>query len=395
MATLPETKTRPGSPSEEFSFGPNPMRLGAQQWVVALVLFAVVAWLTPFVWARVERCGIAAGGRIPSELSEDYWLYSRRLREVANPGNVLLLGDSVVWGEYVAPDGTLSHFLDQEMGSTNRFVNVALDGLFPLAQEGLVNYYGGALRHCKVLMLFNVLWMSSPEADLSSASERMFNHSRLVPQFIPKISAYKASANQRLSAVIERQVPFLQWATHLQTAYFDHKSVPAWTLEEDNRHPGRFPNACKNPLTQISLLVPGEALDAQRGPNSPRHKPWFDAGVTKARFDWVKPSASIEWAAFQRTVSRLRERDNDVLVILGPFNEHMLDPDCRAGYEEIRDRVVNWLRDNEIPVVAPEILPSEMYADASHPLTAGYELLAKRLLNTEVFQKWLKRKAND
>ena len=55
-----------------------------------------------------------------------------------------MLGDSVVWGEYVAPDGTLSHFLNQEAEATNRFVNLGLNGLFPLAQEGLVDYYGKA-----------------------------------------------------------------------------------------------------------------------------------------------------------------------------------------------------------------------------------------------------------
>jgi len=37
----------------------------------------------------------------------------------------------------------------------------------------------------------------------------------------------------------------------------------------------------------------------------------------------------------------------------------------------------------------PDILPSELYADASHPLTAGYELLAKRIYADESFRKWL------
>jgi hypothetical protein len=34
-------------------------------------------------------------------------------------------------------------------------------------------------------------------------------------------------------------------------------------------------------------------------------------------------------------------------------------------------------------------LPTELYADASHPLTAGYELLAKRIYSDEHFHKWL------
>jgi hypothetical protein len=39
--------------------------------------------------------------------------------------------------------------------------------------------------------------------------------------------------------------------------------------------------------------------------------------------------------------------------------------------------------------VVPETLPSELYADASHPLTQGYELLAKRIYTVERFRKWL------
>ena len=56
-----------------------------------------------------------------------------------------MLGDSVVWGEYVLPDGTLSHFLNQEAGQPDRFVNGGVNGLFPLAQEGLIDDYGHAL----------------------------------------------------------------------------------------------------------------------------------------------------------------------------------------------------------------------------------------------------------
>jgi hypothetical protein len=36
-------------------------------------------------------------------------------------------------------------------------------------------------------------------------------------------------------------------------------------------------------------------------------------------------------------------------------------------------------------------LPSELYADASHPLTQGYELLAKRLCQDPGFVAWLKK----
>jgi hypothetical protein len=71
----------------------------------------------------------------PTSLSRDYWLYQRRLEGVPQD-KVVLLGDSVVWGEYVLPNGTLSHFLNEKAGSGERFVNGGVNGLFPLALEG-------------------------------------------------------------------------------------------------------------------------------------------------------------------------------------------------------------------------------------------------------------------
>ena len=120
---------------------------------------------------------------MPYELSKDYWLYGRRLRQVIGPGHVPVLGDSVVWGEYVAPDGTLSHFLNQEARATRPLCQSRAERLVPLAQEGLVDYYCQPLRHQKVIVQCNVLWMTSPKADLSLDKEEPFNHSRLVPQF--------------------------------------------------------------------------------------------------------------------------------------------------------------------------------------------------------------------
>jgi len=36
----------------------------------------------------------------------------------------------------------------------------------------------------------------------------------------------------------------------------------------------------------------------------------------------------------------------------------------------------------------PATLPSGLYADASHPLTEGYELLAKEISGAESFRRW-------
>jgi len=392
LPTPPQPKVAvPKANAKEIPFGVNEVRLNARQWLATFVIVGLILLLTPWLWGRLQRFDTGADYRIPYELSKDYWLYSQRLNQVTGGEHILVLGDSVVWGEYVAPNGTLSHFLNQAAQATNRFVNLGINGLFPLAQEGLVDYYGKALRRQKVILQCNVLWLTSPKADLSSTKEERFNHSRLVPQFFPRIPCYKADANERLSAVVQCHVPFLQWVNHLQNAYFGQKSILAWTLEEEGGTPPRYPNVYKDPLAQISLTVPSApSSDPQRGPGSPRHKAWSSDGQGTTRFEWVGLDASLQWQAFQRVVATLKGRSNDVLVVLGPFNEHMLAEENRPAYRKIRDGIAAWLAQNRIPTVVPEVLPSALYADASHPLTDGYELLAKRVYADEQFRGWMK-----
>ena len=376
-------------PGIAVPFGVNEVRLTTPQWLVAAGIIVLILLGTPKLWKQIERFDTGPDYRIPYDLSKDYWLYARRLGQVAKSGSIFVLGDSVVWGEYVLPNGTLSHFLNQQSGSTNRFINAGVNGLFPLAEEGLVKSYSSALHHQKVIVQCNLLWMTSPKADLSADKEEQFNHSRLVPQFFPRIPCYKADATERFSAVIERNVPFLSWVQHLQNAYFGQKSILRWTLQDDGGDPPRYPNAFKNPFAQIKLRVPSATpVDPQRGPESLRHKPWSQTAEGSTHFDWVAPESSLQWHAFQRIVHTLQTRGNDVMVVLGPFNEHMLAEDNRATYRQIRDTVASWLTTNEVTHIVPETLPSLLYADASHPLTQGYELLAKQIYQTETFHKW-------
>jgi hypothetical protein len=351
-----------------------------------------VVALTPSLWRKLERFDIGPDYRIPYALSKDYWLYEQRLQRMTRT-NIVLLGDSVVWGEYVLADGTWSHFLNLESGATNRFLNAGVNGLFPLALEGLVRGYGKSVRHQKVILHCNLLWMTSPKADLSTDKEESFNHAALVPQFFPRIPCYRADASERLNAIVERNVPFLEWVSHLQNAYFGQQSIPKWTLAEAGGDPPRYPNVYRNPFSQISLTVPAEpADDPQRGPLSPRHKPWSTNATGTTQFDWVAPNQSLQWHAFQRVLEVLRGRDNDVLVVLGPFNEYLMAEENRPAYRKIHGEIAAWLSQKQIPHFAPEPLPSALYADASHPLTEGYQLLAKRLYHDRVFQKWMDAK---
>ena len=354
------------------------MRLNARHWLAVFCIVAALALFTPALWKRIERFETGPDYRVPYPLSKDYWLYQRRVAGLG-AADVPLIGDSVIWGEYVLPEGTLSHFLNEETGGT-RFVNAGVNGLFPLALEGLQEYYGGSLRRRKIILHCNLLWMSSPKADLQGRKEEKFNHSRLVPQYVPRIQCYKAETDERLGAIFERNCGFMQWANHLQMAYFEQKSIPGWTLENDGGSPPRYPNVYKSPLSRITLAVPtAPSPDLERGPASARHKPWSKTSQGTTQFEWVPLESSLQWAAFQRLVSLLRGRGNDVFVIVGPFNEHMMTQENRRLYLQRRDAVASWLKNNQIHHVVPEPLPSALYADASHPLTDGYKLLANRI----------------
>ena len=176
---------------------------------------------------------------------------------------------------------------------------------------------------------------------------------------------------------------------HLQCVSFNQKSVPDWTLEAGEGDPPSRPNTYKNPLAQITLQVPAApASDPERGPASARHKPWATTGEGSTRFEWVALESSLQWAAFQRLTRLLRARGNDVLVVVGPFNEHMMAAENRAAYRGLRDGVAAWLRSEKIFFLVPEPLASPLYADASHPLTEGYQVLAQKLSREQVFLAW-------
>jgi hypothetical protein len=103
----------------------------------------------------------------------------------------------------------------------------------------------------------------------------------------------------------------------------------------------------------------------------------------------VDLDSSLQWQAFRRAILLLRSRGNDVVIILGPFNEHMIAADQRPTYLSIHERIVQWLNQQRFFIIAPSPLPSSFYADASHPLTDGYSLLARQLLDDSSFNRWI------
>ena len=155
----------------------------------------------------------------------------------------------MIWGEYVRPDGTLSHFLSEQSGQPGKFVNAGVNGLFPLAFEGLIRDYGEPLRHRKVILHCNVLWMSSPKADLHTEKEERFNHADLVPQFSPRIPCYKADLNRRLCRC--RRAPL-----HLLAMGESPAGRLLWTEERPRLDSRTRPTVVRRPVTQTLTRTP-------------------------------------------------------------------------------------------------------------------------------------------
>jgi len=344
----------------DVAYASHNVRLSLRLWLIVLALL----WLLPMGWARVEPLGAGPDYRVPYPLSDDYWHVERWFDRAVGEDKVLVVGDSVVWGHYVAPEETLSHYLN-ELAGEERFANLGIDGIHPVAMAGLVEHYGGAIHDRDVILHCNLLWMSSPRADLQSEKAANVQHPRLVPQFTEHIPCYQEEFARRLGIVAERYIPFLRWANHVRTAYFKTPDVPRWSIE----HPD------ENPLADdLELPSPAE-------PPSPLPvaKPWTEQGINVGGFDWVELDTSLQWRSFRRTVELLRSRGNRVFVVVGPFNEHMLDADNLPLYRDRVEQAKQWLEENDVPYYVPPPLPSHTYADASHPLADGYRLLAERL----------------
>ena len=344
----------------------NAIRLSGREWLIVAAFALALFVLTPVCWQRVERLEPQPDYRIPYDLSNDYWLFTRCADAAVAANDAVLIGDSVIWGQYVTREQTLSHYLN-ELAGRQRFANLGVDGAHPVALAGLLEHYAAGICGKDVVVHCNPLWMSSDKHDLRAKEEFRFNHPQLVPQFVPSIPCYKEEVSRRLGVVVSRNLPFNGWTSHLQLTYYDKMDIPSWTLE----HP------YDTPLKPLTFQLPPSD-------NKLRHEPIPWSRRPDARpldFPWVSTDSSLQWRSFQRTLEVLTQRGNRVFVLVGPFNEHMLTANSREGYTRVRRAIEDWLRANSIPCLVPTALPSELYADASHPLSEGYRLLAKQLFD--------------
>ncbi len=349
----------------------NSIRLTGRQWLGLAAITVLVVTCSSPLWKSVEPFDPPLDYRLPKDLSEDYWLFERFADLAAAKYDTVVVGDSVVWGEYVRPQETLSHYLnvmDVSRNGQRGFANLGLDGAFPLALAGLIEHHASSVRHQRVIVVCNPLWLSSRKADLSCEvrddDAEPINHSNLIPQFVPWIPAYKADVETRLGVLVEQRSTFRNWTTHVQLAYYK-SDIPGWILEHPYANPFE-------PLTHNLPTSDDKLWHLQQ--------PWERAGVSVTDYAWIDLDTSLQWHAFQRLIGVLQQRQNRVFVVVGPFNEHLLPAASLQRYQKVKGTITAWLTSQQIPHLVPEALPSEEYGDSSHPLPKGYERLAEQLL---------------
>lgn len=357
----------------DTSFGTNAIRLTSIQWVWALVICAAIGWAIPLAWSKFERFDPGPDYRLPYRLSNDDWMFQRWCTEIQNRSAVAILGDSVIWGQYVAPDQTLSHYLNAQTG-TATFANLGVDGIHPLAMEGLVRHHGRSIHSTAVLLQLNPLWSSSPERDLQADEQIRFNHPRLVPQIYPNLTCYRPTTEQIIDHLARRHMQLFSWRYHVRAVYFENMNLAQWTIEY--------------PYTNPLLALGGDLPLPVPQPIS-RPVDWRTRKIDPQNLPWIDPDDSLQFSAMTRVIDLLRSRKNRVFVLLGPLNPHVLTLESRRRYNRVREKSEAWLQQNLVPYLAPSPLVSDQYADASHPLAQGYQALALQLWESNGLRQWL------
>ena len=92
--------------AEPIAFS-NAVRLSLGQWLGVALFAAALIVLAPMIWKQIEPFELEPDYRMQHDLSNDYWLYERYAELACAKYDTVILGDSVVWGEYVTRQQTL------------------------------------------------------------------------------------------------------------------------------------------------------------------------------------------------------------------------------------------------------------------------------------------------
>lgn len=323
--------------------------------VTVAVVLALAFAVLPYSWRKSRKAEISRGFRLAEELRDDYYGYGLVAGAVGEKYPAVFIGDSVIWGKYVDNDNTLPELVNRGLGK-DEVGNLAVDGLHPVAMEKLLRDRGGAIRGQRVFLYWNPLWMNTPLYDLSGTGEFSINHPRLLPQFDPSFKSYRANFGDRFSAFLEQKLLFSSWMRHFRAAYCANRDVKQVIAAGDKFT--HYDPAERRPLVNGKVT-------------------WEQNGIKKQDWPWVSVNSSRQYAAFRRVIALLKQRGNKVTVVLGTVNPHMQTPGSLERCHKLRAEVRADLEKSGVACIDLPELESGEYADASHPLAAGYRKLAE------------------
>lgn len=341
-------------------------------WIGVIVVTVVFLSCLPRFIRRYEQFEPTPHWRMPTRYAEDLDLTARRLAIARNRGEVIWLGDSVIWGEYARPSETLPASMEKHFPSI-RFANLGLEGLHPLALHGLVELFP-PWHDRAVIVHFNPIWMTSPRRDLRVSDVGTINHVALLPQFRRTIPADARSWEERMATWLGREMSLWRWTSHMRMAYFEGRDPVRWMTE----HPTQWPAFAEGSASLIPDDVPSSRLRRRV------------VSANALTYEWVAPGESLQFAAFVELLESLARHQVRCYCVVGRLDPARRTSDCLAREAELRDRLREVLERLRIPFHVVSNTAVEM-ADASHPTPAGYQAIAEELAHDPTLIEWVQQ----
>jgi hypothetical protein len=344
------------------------LKLSLREWLVVALLVLTLSALIPLIPFRPRTPLVDRDYRMPYALSNRYDLYRRFTNLSAAQFPTILVGDSVVWGQTSRRDATLAHHLN-DLTRQRRYINAGLDGMHPIALAELIEHHAPAIQKKDVILQFNPLWLMTKSPNQKLPGDPLINRPGLVPRLAADASGTIQERLEGAVAGLFRWSPFDWWGERIAETRMDFL---AWSLD----HP------YESPMKAISSVLP-----PSEDTHTARMVPWQRTEMTKLDARWPELEKHGQWQAFERLIDLLEARQNRVMVLLGPMNEHMMSDRMRQEYLPVKRKIQEKIESRHILCFVAPPLRSEHYADICHPLGAGYEELARELLKSQ--SPWL------
>ncbi|MFC1691951.1 hypothetical protein ACFL1R_00420 [Candidatus Latescibacterota bacterium] len=359
--------------------GSNSIILSLRDWIITIVLIAVISALIYNGWFKWERFNPGKDYRVTcwAERESDYWAFARWSHRAGERYNIFLIGDSVIWGQETRLDETISHYLNECLGD-EIIANIGIDGLHMAGINGMVKYYGKYLDNKNIILQFNPLWMSSEKRDLRGEGRISYHHPRLIPQLSFRIN-YNQPLEVRVGYLFDHFLRLPILVRHLMVNYFNNKSIANWMMDNPYRNPF---SAITFTATPVMAEKQGKGID------------WKAKGMEISDSPFVSINESMQWQCYFNALESLKKVNARVFVLLGPYNTHALTPDSIKRLKSMIGDVKKSLDDSGILYFdsMENNLPSDTFGDSCHLLKDGHLMLARNLMNDTRFREWLKEK---